>query len=98
MIQNIIFTHAAMAGTHTHNGNFSVSLALYITFNICFLIWFLVSLIIWANTDRKESWLSIFYETDSFGNKSLTALSIAILTVNGMAFILAMTFVIFLLL
>jgi hypothetical protein len=97
MIQNIIVTHAAMARIHTYNGNFNVTLALYITFNICFLIWFLVSLIIWANTDRKESWLSIFYETDRFG-KSLTALSIAILTVNGMAFILAMTFFILVLL
>ena len=97
MIQNIIFTHAAMAGTHTHNGNFNVSIALYITFNICFLIWFLVLLIIWANTDRKESWLSIFYETNRFG-KSLTALSIAILTVNGIAFILTTAFFILLLL
>ena len=93
MTQNIIFTHAAMAGIHTHNGNPNVPLALFITLNICFLIWFLVLLIIWANTDRKESWLSIFIETDFFG-KSLTTLSMAILTVNGIAFIATMTFVI----
>jgi hypothetical protein len=91
MIQNIIVTHAAMAGIHTHNPNPNVPLALFITLNICFLIWFLILLIIWANTDRKESWLSIFYETNYVG-KSPTALSIAILAVNGMAFILAMTF------
>jgi hypothetical protein len=80
-----------MAGIHTHNGNPNVPLALFITLNICFLIWFLVLLIIWANTNRKESWLSIFYEKYYFG-KSPTALSIAILAVNGMAFILTMTF------
>jgi hypothetical protein len=91
MIQNIIVTHAAMARIHTHNGNPNAPLAFYITLNICFLIWFLVLLIIWANTDRKESWMSIFYETNRFG-KNLTALSIAILAVNGMAFIATMTF------
>jgi hypothetical protein len=90
MIQNIIIL-PAMARIHTHNPNPNVPLAFFITLNICFLIWFLVLLIIWANTDRKESWLSIFIEEDCFG-KSITTLSIGILAVNGMAFIVTMTF------